>query len=161
MKRQLTRAKRDGYRIIYLDETMFTRKTVAETEWALPGENMTVDEAKLNEPTLAMLAAISKDKGREHYRVFPRSVNVDKFKEWLKELRERSGDDKIALFMDNLTSHTSDDAKEAMRELGFRWIYNVPYSPEYNPIELTFSQLKRNFRALRAQKLVGLRQEAH
>ena len=43
MKRQLTRAKRDGYRIIYLDETMFTRKTVADTEWALPGENMTVD----------------------------------------------------------------------------------------------------------------------
>ena len=66
MKRQLTRAKRDGYRIIYLDETMFTRKTVADTEWALPGENMTVDEAKLNEPTQAMLAAISKDKGREH-----------------------------------------------------------------------------------------------
>ena len=73
-----------------------------------------------------------------------------KFKEWLKELRERSGDDKIALFMDNLNVHTSDDAKEAMRELGFRWIYNVPYSPEYNPIELTFSQLKHNFRALRA-----------
>ena len=66
MKRQLTRAKRDGYRIIYLDETMFTRKSVADTEWALPWENMRVDEAKLNEPTLAMLAAISKDKGREH-----------------------------------------------------------------------------------------------
>ena len=79
MKRQLTRAKRDGYRIIYLDETMFTRKTVAQTEWALSGENMTVDEAKLNEPTLAMLAAISKDKGREHYRVFPKSVNIIKF----------------------------------------------------------------------------------
>ena len=48
-----------------------------------------------------------------------------------------------------------------MRELEFRWIFNVAYSPEYNPIELTFSMLKKNFKALRAQKLLGLRQESH
>ena len=34
MKQQLTKAKNEGYRIIYIDETMFTRKTVQETEWA-------------------------------------------------------------------------------------------------------------------------------
>ena len=27
IKRELAKAKKDGYRIIYLDETMFTRKT--------------------------------------------------------------------------------------------------------------------------------------
>ena len=37
MKRQLTMAKNDGYRLIYLDETMFTRKSLADTEWSLPG----------------------------------------------------------------------------------------------------------------------------
>ena len=36
MKRQLAKAKRDGYRIIYLDETFFTRNKVPELEWALP-----------------------------------------------------------------------------------------------------------------------------
>ena len=92
-----------------------------------------------------MLAAISKDKGREHYRVFLKSVNAPKFIEWLRELRDRSGEDKIALFLDNLPCHRSDDVRSSMRELGFRWIFNVPYSPQYNPIELTFSQLKRNF----------------
>ena len=48
-------------------------------------------------------------------------------------------DDKICLFLDNLSANTSDRAKDAMREHGFRWIFNVPYSPEYNPIELVFS----------------------
>ena len=48
------KARRDGYRIVYLDETMFTRKTVPKTEYCLPGRNMTVDLAKLDEPTLAM-----------------------------------------------------------------------------------------------------------
>mgnify|MGYP004089971961 CR=1 FL=1 len=32
----LKRAKRDGYRIIYLDETMFTRSTVPKSEYCLP-----------------------------------------------------------------------------------------------------------------------------
>ena len=35
-----------------------------------------------------------------------------------------------------------------MRELGFRWIYNVTYSPQWNPIELTFAKLKREFKKL-------------
>ena len=35
MKRELTKAQNAGYRIIYLDETMFTRKTCPDTEWSL------------------------------------------------------------------------------------------------------------------------------
>ena len=57
--------------------------------------------------------------------------------------------------------HTSDESKAAMRELGFRWCYNVSYSPEWNPIELTFSIVKREFKKLRARKLIGLTQESH
>ena len=83
MKRLLTRAKNDGYRVVYADETMVTRKSVNNTEWARKHENMTVDQAKLNEPTLALLAAISKEKGLEHWQLFPKSVNIAKFKEWL------------------------------------------------------------------------------
>jgi len=100
MKRQLTMAKNDGYRIVYLDETMFTRKTVADLEWALPGENVQVDLAKLDEPTLAVLSAISKERGQEHYQIFEKSVKINGFKEWMVKLRELNGDDKICLFMD-------------------------------------------------------------
>ena len=130
MKRLLTRAKNDGYRLVYADETMVTRKSVKDTEWARKHENMTVDQAKLNEPTLALLASISKEKGLEHWQLFPKSVNVQKFKEWLAGLRAATGEDKVCIFMDNLGAHTSEESKEEMRRLGFRWIYNVPYSPE-------------------------------
>ena len=41
--------------------------------------------------------------------------------------------------MDNLSAHTSERSKEAMRQAGFRFIYNVPYSPDYNAIEFVFS----------------------
>ena len=100
MKRQLTMASNDGYRIVYLDETMFTRRTLVDVEWARPKQNVTVDEARLYEPTLALLSAISKEKGQEHFQVFHNSVNIPKFKEWLLELRAQNGEDKICLFMD-------------------------------------------------------------
>ena len=43
MKRALAKAKRDRYRIIYLDETCFTRTTVKGFEWALPGQNLSIE----------------------------------------------------------------------------------------------------------------------
>ena len=47
--------------------------------------------------------------------MFPQSVNIPKFKEYLTKLREANGDDKLCLFMDNLTTHTSNKSKETMR----------------------------------------------
>lgn len=156
MKRQLTRYRNEGYRFVYIDETCFTRKTCSDTEWARLKENMAVDVVMIEEPTLALLCGISKEKGLEHFHVFQFSVNVEKFIQYLSELRAANGDDKICIFMDNLSAHTSERSKEAMREKGFKFVYNVPYSPDYNPIEFVFSIVKRNFRSLRAQKLTGL-----
>ena len=47
--------------------------------------------------------------------LFPQSVNIPKFKEYLIRLRKENGDKKICLFMDNLTTHTSKKSKEMMR----------------------------------------------
>ena len=61
MKQLLTKAKKDGYRIVYLDEICFTRSTVPKKEYTLLKKNMPSDLAHLNEPTLAVLSAISKE----------------------------------------------------------------------------------------------------
>ena len=147
--------------MVYIDETCFTRKTMVDTEYNLPKQNTTIDTARLQEPTLALLNAISKEKGQEHYMVFPKSVNMAKFKKWLDAMRAANGDDKICLLMDNLSVHRSDKAKNYMKELGFRYIFCPAYSPQYNPIELVFAKIKQRFKALRAMKLVGLLQDDH
>ena len=87
-------------------------------------------------------------------------MNIPKFKEFLQELRAKNGNDKIALFMDNLSAHRSEKTKVEMARLGFRSIFNVPYSPEMNPIEFTFSKIKAKFRSLRARKLAGVDQSS-
>ena len=69
-------------------------------------------------------------------------MNTDKFIEYLQGLRAANGSDKICIFMDNLSTHTSKKSKEAMKRLQFRYIYNVAYSPDFNPIEFVFSKIK-------------------
>ena len=74
--------------------------------------------------------------------IFPQSVNIPKFKEYLTKLREVNGDTKICLFMDNLTTHTSPKTRETMRKLHIKPIFNLSYSPDLNGIESTFSKVK-------------------
>ena len=66
-------------KIIYIDETVFTRKAMMKFEWAAKHENMAIDEKLLNEPTKALLMGISAENGVEQYRIFDKSVNIKKF----------------------------------------------------------------------------------
>ena len=43
MKNKLTKVRREGYRVIYIDETVFTRKTVKDREWCASRSNLAVD----------------------------------------------------------------------------------------------------------------------
>ena len=63
--------------------------------------------------------------------------------------------------MDNLSTHKAKKSQTEMKRLGFRFIFNLTYSPEYNPIEFCFSKIKGKFKKLRAQKLTGQIQDDH
>ena len=44
-----------------------------------------------------------------------------------------------------------------MRKLNIKPIFNVGYSPQFNPIEMAFSKVKRRFNASRLNDLVNRR----
>ena len=111
---------------------------------------MTLDLVLRREPTLSLLHGVSKEKGNELFHIYKDSINTKKFKKYLTELVEANPGEKLCLFMDNLAVHSSEKSKRYMRELGIRYIYNLTYAPEYNPIELVFSKIKQKFRTLRA-----------
>ncbi len=69
-------------------------------------------------------------------------------------LRGKAGDRPIALFVDNLWVHKDAKARELVAKLRIRPIYNVGYSPEFNPIEAVFSKVKRQFSCQRLHNLV-------
>ena len=65
----------DGYKIIFIDETIFSRRAIKLQEWSTKGDNMVVNNHLLNEKTQALLMGISKEEGVEQWKIFPKSVN--------------------------------------------------------------------------------------
>ena len=57
--------------------------------------------------------------------------------------------------MDNLRVHKTRDVIALMQALNMEWIFNVPYSPDYNAIEFVFSQVKKVFKELKLQSLIA------
>ena len=42
-----------------------------------------------------------------------------------------------------------------MEDLGFRYVFNLSYSPDFNPIETIFSKVKLRYLKLRLEQLVA------
>jgi transposase len=58
--------------------------------------------------------------------------------------------------MDNLAAHKVAGVRERIESTGATLRYLPPYSPDFNPIELCWAQLKQHLRALRARTMISL-----
>lgn len=60
--------------------------------------------------------------------------------------------------MDNLRAHKVEGVLERIRGTGARLLYLPPYSPDFNPIEKCWSQLKQHLRGAKARSVAALEQ---
>ena len=82
-------------------------------------------------------------------------MNIDKFKFYIDELRNKLGNRRAVIFMDNLSVHRAKKTLEYMRDRGFEALFNAAYSPEYMPIEFVFSVVKRKFKQQKTNAIVN------
>ena len=61
-------------------------------------------------------------------------------------LLDSSKASKVVIFLDNCRVHHSKKVDEFLKENKIEVIYNVPYGPEYNPIERVWAQFKAEFK---------------
>ena len=113
------------------------------------GENATVDLSVVPAGFMSAIAGISYERGKELIEIQNDAVDADDFSEYLIGLSERHSNRKLAIFIDNLSVHHTSDVKTLCEELGIRVIYNRPYSPDFNPIEFVFSNVKNHFKRAR------------
>ena len=76
-------------------------------------------------------------------------INVSKFKIFIDELRSRYFYDDICVYFDNLSVHRSKLVRERLDELSIPYIFNPPYSPEFNGIESVFPIAKAQIKRIR------------
>ena len=79
--------KQKGFRILYLDEAVFTFNSFQGRAWSHKNSNIAVTEEQTSIKTQALLAAISLENGVDHYCMYERSVKHEDFRKFLLQLR--------------------------------------------------------------------------
>jgi len=114
IKQRIKELKEQHYRIIYLDESIFTTKTITKKDYSPQHVYHQIPQVRLNQPVYALIFAISEEGGLEHYQIFEKSVTGAKFKQYLLNLRRANEFQRIAIFMDNLQVHKTKAVKKIM-----------------------------------------------
>jgi transposase len=141
--------------LVFLDESWCTTAMAREYGWAPIGERAVGLRPGRSWRALTLIGAIRLGKkpklmthtGAVNGRVFLRYVRT-RLGPWL-----RRGD---VVVMDNLGAHKVRGVREAIAAVGACVVYLPPYSPDMNPIELWWPDLKRQVRTAAPRTEAGL-----
>jgi transposase len=128
--------------IISVDETSIDTHIVPSMGWAEQGTKIEVTKSN-KRVRYTVTCAISYGNIFETQTI-TNSANAMTFLGFLKNMINKLPTNKITyILLDNARIHHAKIIKSHMSQLNHvQFIYNVPYSPEYNPIERVFSELK-------------------
>ena len=137
-------------RLAFIDETS-VKTNMAKTTGRAPVGHRLRDHAPFGHwRTQTFVAALRHDRLDA-----PWMIDGAMNREWFEQYVEtqllptlRRGD---VVILDNLSSHKSPRAAEALREIGAWFLFLPPHSPDLNPIEMAFPKLKALIRKAAAR----------
>lgn len=131
--------------MIFIDESGADRRTGRRDKGWAPSGVTPIEVGRFNrEQRYQILAAYAQD-GIELARVYPGSTDAAMFKDFIEQLLRGCGQwpqPKSVLVMDNASFHRSEEMEQMCAEAGVELVYLPPYSPDFNPIEEFFAELK-------------------
>ena len=128
-------------KLVFLDESGVNIDMVRRYGRA-KNKNRVNDYAPVNTPKKTTLVSSVRLDGTQAYEFFQGSLNGKNFLSYVKNTlipTLKKGD---IVVMDNLSCHKVKGVKEAIEEAGASVLYLPPYSPDFNPIEMTWSKMK-------------------
>ena len=149
-----------GRLLVWVDEAMTTQRTVMTREYSNLRTNIQIDLKDFNIKTTAVVAAISSEHGILLWKDYGKAVSSEDFVDFIKRLKGKAGKRQLSLYLDNASIHRAKVVKSFCEAAGVELIFNPPYFPQGNSIELLFAQQKRAFKALRTNQIVnGMKQD--
>ena len=119
------------------------------------GSNVQPEVMWPQQKCVAVLAAISNKRGLLHFYFREKSIKSDDYIDFLMDLRHMTPDQPLNILLDNCQVHKSRVSMAASKELGVNLIFNQPYKPEFNGIELFWAQCKHKFKKAALSILTG------
>ena len=128
--------------VVYLDESGFEPTAHRNYGWAIRGKKVHGERSGNSRPRTSLIAA---KRGKQILApvLFEGSTDSVWFNDWLenhlfKELRPKS-----TIIMDNAPFHKKKDIREITSRNGHHVLFLPPYSPDFNPIEQDFANIKK------------------
>ena len=140
--------------VISIDEASFEINMSPIYGWSPKGKPVYSSSKKSDRKRVSLLSAIS-NKKTIYYELHEGTINSAIFLNFIKQLNKRCRN-KVFL-MDNCSIHRANIVKDHMKGLTNRIIYNAPYSPETNPIEQSYSQIKAYVRKENTETMASLK----
>ena len=125
--------------IVSLDETSIDTHISSNYGWGISGKRIT-DIKTVSRIRYTITTAVSNNKVI-YWNIVKGSSNKETFKTFLINLVSKLKC-KHYILLDNARIHHAKIIKEYIDTTNCELLFNVPYSPEYNPIEQVFSKFK-------------------
>jgi transposase len=134
-----------SWQYVFVDESGCDKRAgQRRTGWAPLGVTLIQISQFQREQQYQILPAYTQD-GIIFVRVFKGSTNSIVFEDLIEQLLPSMNPwpgPKSVLVMDNASIHHTERIKQMCRAAGVKLVYLPPYSPDFNPIEEFFAELK-------------------
>lgn len=127
-------------KIISIDETYLYSNHSKNYGWNKRGERL-FNYKKCNPIKYSIIMAIT-NKKIIHYEIYKHNIKGNHFYDFIKKINRLYNNHYILL--DNVSFHKSNRIKNLVERKSNELLFIPPYSPEFNPIEELFSQIKTN-----------------
>jgi len=145
----------DPERLVFIDETWTSTNMARRRGRCARGERLRMGMPHGHRKTTTVVAGLRRS-GIVAPLVLDGLINREAFEAYVEQVLAptlRTGD---IVVMDNLGSHKIAAVRTAIEEVGAELRYLPPYSPDFNPIEKAFSQLKAHLRKAAERTQEGL-----
>lgn len=144
--------KRDKYKeiiknipteqLVYIDESGIEMTICRDRGWGRKGEKLTGKKSGKYYERTNIIAGLNLNKPIAPM-VFNGSCNTSLFENWLEQFLIKELKPGQVVVMDNAAFHRSEKTKGLIESVGCKLIFLPPYSPDLNPIEKFWANMKR------------------
>jgi transposase len=131
----------DPAKLVFIDETWASTNMTPLRGWAPKGERLRMGVPHGHWKRTTLIAAL-RSTGLTAPLVLDGSINGASFLDYVKRVLVPTLSPGEIVVADNLSSHKSDQVREAIEAAGATMRFLPAYSPDFNPIEKAFAKLK-------------------
>lgn len=148
----------DPTRLVFLDESGINTKMARLYGRAPKGKRLVAPIPHGHWKTMTFIGGLRHDRLDAPW-ILEGAMDAAAFKTYLREVLAPTLSKGDMVIMDNLPAHKVAEVRSIIEQAGAQLFYLPPYSPDLNPIELSFAKLKTFLRKAAARTIDDLIQK--